>query len=281
MPRKPPFPDLLVDEPGSAPPLRGFSVGYEAGQWRHRLLADALGEYLPEFALTYKERRGFTDRSAVQLFKKAAALMYATDKYKKRGEFGELILHFLLAEAYGSEPAISKMFFKDAVNDTVKGFDCVHVIQADDGLELWLGEVKFYSDLQSAVDAAVVEIREHSKFDYLRSEFAAIMNKIDDSWPHAGALRAMIDRRTSLDQIVTRIRVPVLLTYDSAVVGAHSADGEPYPTAFREEVVAGHGLFAKRDLKSTLSVHLLLLPLKSKAELVEILQAKLVTWQNI
>ena len=34
--------------------------------------------------------------------------------------------------------AISKVFFKDSPNDTVKGFDAVHVVESLDGLELWL-----------------------------------------------------------------------------------------------------------------------------------------------
>ncbi|MEN3029932.1 Hachiman antiphage defense system protein HamA [Chromobacterium amazonense] len=37
--------------------------------------------------------------------------------------------------------AISKIYFKDAVNNTVKGFDAVHVLATQNGLELWLGEV--------------------------------------------------------------------------------------------------------------------------------------------
>jgi hypothetical protein len=275
------FPDLLVNEPAFVPPVGGISVGYESGSWRVRVLADALGDYLPEFALNYSERKAITDKSAMQFVRKAAALMYATDKYQKRGEFGELLLHFVLAELYGSQPAISKMFFKDATNDTVKGFDCVHIVEAADGLELWLGEVKFYADLQSAIDAVVTEIRNHSKVDYLRAEFAAIANKIDNSWPHAAELRQLIDRKTSLDHIVKRIRIPVLLTYDSDAVRANTTDADPYPRMFREEVLDGHTRFARRDLKTALSIHLLLMPLHTKSELVDLLQKKLVTWQNV
>jgi len=63
-----------------------------------------------------------------------------SDKYKKRGEIGELLLHVICREVFKTYPAITKYFYKDSANNTVKGFDAVHVVVGGDGLELWLGE---------------------------------------------------------------------------------------------------------------------------------------------
>jgi len=41
------------------------------------------------------------------------------DKYKRRGEFGELILHLLLRDYYSTIPLISKIYFKDTDGATV------------------------------------------------------------------------------------------------------------------------------------------------------------------
>jgi len=106
--------------------LLGLCANYEAGRWRAIEFADLLFDYLPEFALEYSELAQFNAGTGRRQLRKAALLMYASDKYKSRGEFGELLLHAACREIYRSEPAISKIFFKGAVNETVHGFDSVH-----------------------------------------------------------------------------------------------------------------------------------------------------------
>jgi hypothetical protein len=65
-------------------------------------------------------------------------LAASTDKYQKRGEIGELLLHVICREVFKTYPAITKYFYKDSSNNTVKGFDAVHVVVTKTGLELWL-----------------------------------------------------------------------------------------------------------------------------------------------
>ena len=43
----------------------------------------------------------------------AAKTVYTTEKYKKRGEFGELILHLILRDFFETVPLLSKIYFKD------------------------------------------------------------------------------------------------------------------------------------------------------------------------
>lgn len=83
-------------------------------------------------------------------------------------------------------PLISKIFFKDSPNDTVKGYDSVHVVEVPDGLDLWLGEVKFYDDAAGVARDVIKELHGHTRIDYLRTEFTAIWRKIDRSPPPAG-----------------------------------------------------------------------------------------------
>jgi hypothetical protein len=113
-------------------------------------LARHLIEWLPEFALTETEREGVRAHNAVALVGAAARSLYTSHNYERRGEVGELLLHIVLRQFFGAVPAISKVWFKDAANDTVKGFDAVHVVASESLLELWLGEVKFYSDVASS-----------------------------------------------------------------------------------------------------------------------------------
>jgi len=128
--------------------ISGLCVGYEQGVWRENAFADYVMDWLPEFSLNSKERENLNHANAVESLRKAARLVYKTEKFKNRGEFGEIFLHAAIRSVFDSIPAISKIYYKSSHNDTVKGFDCVHVVGPVDDLELWLGEVKFYNEIK-------------------------------------------------------------------------------------------------------------------------------------
>jgi hypothetical protein len=247
--------------------------------WRAKQLAQHLTEWLPEFALKFSEWEGLGSHNAIPLIRKAARAVYTSDKYQRRGELGELLLHALIRQVFDSMPAISKYFYKDANNDTVKGFDGVHVVAAADGLELWLGESKLYKDVRSAIKEALNDLAAHTKRDYLKNEFIAIGNKIDDGWDHANALREMIDSNRSLDNIVKRICIPVLVSYESAVIPKHDRISSEFEEQFRNEIEENWKTFSSGPLPTEFRVHLFLFPMKSKAELLDFFDAELKRWQ--
>ncbi len=268
-----------ASDPGTAG--IGLCVGYELGSWRTERFAEHLIEWLPEFALTFSELEALHSGNMVALLREAAKKIYATEKFEKRGEFGELILHAAIRQIYGSLPAISKIFYKTSRNDTVKGFDAVHVIVKDNSLELWLGEAKFYDDVHRAIRDVVKELKAHTERDYLRDEFALIAGKIDENWPHAQDLKKLISPNTSLDQIFTRVCIPVLLTYDSPCVASHKACSEAYCAEFEREVIGHYKTFCGKELPANVEIQLFLLPLSQKAELVAALDRRLRGLQSI
>ena len=218
-----PKPDRFLEPleryPDLDPPLNALCANFDGGEWRCAQLALHLIKWLPEFALKWSERTSFDSATGVAQLARAARLVYTTDKYGKRGEFGELLLHAVMRHEFGTEPAIAKLFFKDATNDTVKGFDAVHVVETPAAeLELWLGEVKFYTNISAAMNHVVAELQSHTERDYLKDEFVLIANKLDPKWPLTKRLKAALDYENApLDSIFERIRIPVLLTYDSSV----------------------------------------------------------------
>ena len=273
------FLDFLVHDLDLTPGLTGASVGYEQTIWRREQFADHILEWLPEFALSPKESASLRTNNAVTLIRKAARSIYATDKYRRRGEFGELILHILMRQVFHTIPAISKIYYKDSANDTIKGFDAVHVVNSRPELELWLGEAKFYRDIRAAIRDVVSELRVHTEGDYLRQEFALIGNKIDDDWPSSEALRDLIHQNRSLDEVFSRMCIPVLLTYDSAVVDRHQVVDDNYIADFTNEINRNYEHFRAAGLPPAITVHLFLLPLEQKAELVAALHERLRAWQ--
>lgn len=259
-------------------------AGFERGRWREQQLVEHTLEWLPEFALPYSELVDISYANAVRKITRAARSIYNSEKYKSRGEFGEIFLHIAIRQLYETIPAISKIFFKSSVNKTVEGFDSVHVVATDSTLELWIGETKFYASVRRAIADVTQEIVDHLHSDYLRDEFLLIQNKIDPAWPYADRLTKLLDENTSLDEVFDCSVIPVLLTYDSDAVGSYGGDNDEYKkelidefssaiSQFEEQLVAKY----ERAFTVTLpvTVHLILFPVSEKASLNKALDARL------
>lgn len=266
---------VVLDDVARRPGLTGICAGFELGSWRVQQLASVLFRSLPDFCLRYSECEGINADNAMERVVSAAKTIYQTEKFKSRGEFGELILHVVLKELFNTIPAISKIFFKDSVNNTVKGFDAVHVVPTNTGLQLWLGEVKFYQDINAAIDDVCKELDAHFEREYLRNEFLLIDRKIDDAWPHAKKLRTLMDENTSLDAVFEVVCVPVLLTYDSSVTGSSTQYSDQYVEAMKLELEKHYTRFKTKNNLTNVEVRLILLPLQEKKRLVSELHRKL------
>lgn len=277
-----PFLTIRCEDMLLSPTLTGWCAGYENGTWRRRQLAEHLIEWLPEFALRYSEWQGLKAHNAVRMFAKAAKSIYTSEKFKARGEFGEILLHAMIRQKFSTIPAISKYFYKDSNNDTVKGFDAVHVVTDGSDLELWLGEVKFYESLNDAISEIVTELKTHIASDYLRSEFAAITNKIDDSSPFSSKLKKLLDKNTSLDEIFARTCIPLLVTYDSTTLASHSQVSQQFDMDFRAEALGSYKKLSAKlpGLPKELRVHVLMFPLESKKALIKEMDEVLKSWQK-
>jgi hypothetical protein len=275
------FLEIIVHDITRTPGFTGLCAGYEQGAWRHDSFASHLMEWLPEFALNWAERKTIRDFNAIALIRRAADVVYTSEKYSKRGEFGELLLHVVMRQVFDTVPAISKIFYKSAQNETVKGFDAVHVVVNGDEIELWLGEAKFYDDINNAITDVSRELIEHTERDYLRGEFALITNKLDSKWPHSERLKKLISPNTSLDDVFSRVCIPVLLTYNSDTIAQHTSMSDKYREAVKKELLDFYDKFAKKDLPASLRIHLFLIPLGDKKLLVDELHKKLRAMQEI
>jgi hypothetical protein len=276
-----PFLTPIIHDLSTNPPIAALCAGYESGEWRGKAFADHVMEWLPEFSLSAEELRLFTPGTAVRLIKKAARLVYQTSTYKNRGEFGEIFLHIALRQIYDSIPAISKIYWKDSVNSTVKGFDAVHVVARGGALELWLGEVKFYEDGKKAIADVAVELVNHTKIDYLRNEFMLITNKLDSASQYFEALSLLLDPNTSLDNVFDSVCIPILITYESkAIRGSNKHDGA-YMSKIIAEVSELQKKFREKVPPGSLPIklHLFILPLHTKKVFVQALDNLLKEWQ--
>lgn len=281
-----PFLDLRIHDLSIEPGVTGVCAGYESKVWRHNQLSAHMMEWLPEFALTYEELQSLGSANAVRLLARAAQVIYntrtaSTTARGKRGEIGEILLHIAIRQVFGSVPAVSKFYFKDSANITVKGFDAIHIVQGLAGLELWAGEVKFYKDIAGAMRDAAAEIDTHLGRDYLRSEFALIENKICDSWPYAAELKQLLDRNTSLDKVFSCMVIPVFLSYESKVLSGHQSVTDQFRADIETELRAVHAAFAGKSLPTQVRIHVFLFPMHSKKDLVASFDRRLTACQAI
>ena len=88
-------------------------------------------------------------------------------------------------------------------------------------------------------------------------------------------MRRLLNEATTLDQVFDVLHVPVLLTYESKTVRDHLKSTTDYITKFRSEITAYHQRFVRLNPAKKVKVHLCLIPLKSKKELLDEFDARL------
>ena len=92
----------------------------------------------------------------------------------------------------------------------------------------------------------------------------------------------MLDPNTSLDTVFDQACIPVLLTYDSDVIAKYDENSDAYRAEIKAEFESLYDSFTKKLSDGVpLTVHLFLLPLKTKSELVDAFDEKLKKLQQI
>lgn len=267
--------DLVIEEKISESDFRAYHVGYEQNKFRLKPLVEIIIEVLPEFAHGYYQGKETPNTQIVSKLREAARRVYGTDDFKNRGEFGELILHLLLRDFHGTVPLISKIYFKDSPNITVKGFDGVHITIEPGKKKLWLGESKLYTDGIAGIGELAKDLEAHLQADYLRSEFSLIRPKLPADTPEIEYWRNLMDEHKNLDEILNGICIPMVCTYSSETIKNHNDVTDAYLKAFTDECRDLKKKFDDKKIKTNVEVLLLLLPISDKNELVSELDKRL------
>ncbi|MDD8061229.1 HamA C-terminal domain-containing protein [Shewanella metallivivens] len=208
-----------------------------------------------------------------------------TDKYLRRGEFGELILHLILRDHFNTIPLLSKIYFKDSLGHTVHGFDCVHI--DPDSKTLWLGESKLYLDPKRGLAELIKDIEEHFKVDYLESEFSLIAKKIKlfDNIPESEHWKKILSSSTKLKDKLNDIYIPLLCTYSCDLFDKYDDENEAdFIKEYESKIRSLKNYFDDKNnhpLKSKLKIIIVLLPVKCKKTLVKKLHNKLSLMQAL
>lgn len=273
--------DLVLEEVIGHLTLRAYSAGFDQNEFRLKPLVDVIAAVIPEFALGYHSGSSIPIPELRSKLKEAATRVYTTEKYKKRGEFGELILHLLLRDYFGSIPLVSKIWFKDTDNAVVHGFDGVHVVKNDVESQLWLGESKLYTNGKAGVKELAKDLVKHLENDYLRREFSLIATKLPEQDPEIEYWRELLHEHARLEDILNKVVIPMVCTYSSELYKSHNDNSQEFLDDFRAECLDLHKTFLDKKIDTEVDVILLLLPVPSKPELTGELDKRLKSMQSI
>lgn len=99
----------------------------------------------------------------------------------KYGFFGEVLLYCILCILHKANPLISKGYFYSPIeNAEPKGYDSYHIVESQNQLELWFGEVKFHASYSGGVKSALEKIDTALSDKYLNRNLMALPNHIQN-----------------------------------------------------------------------------------------------------
>ena len=301
--------------------LNIYYAGFDLGNFRYEELVNQLQRAIVDFAYGFHD--GILEQDYnIDILRESAKSLYSIkefqdarkiyleddseiddtieDKYLRRGEFGELILHLLLRDFHDALPLLSKIYLKDSYGHTVHGFDSVHIapdINNPSQYSLWFGESKLYHNGKTGVKELTKDIEEHFNAQYLRSEFALISKKqesfialdkfkdanrqeeykeflkLKDSWYDK------LDSRNKLEDILSSVTIPMLCTYSSDTFNKHTTEtSTEFIDDLANEIESIKQHFDDNvtiPIDTSLNIILFLFPVPSKKELVKLLHTKL------
>ncbi|TFI57684.1 DUF1837 domain-containing protein [Sphingomonas parva] len=256
------------------PPAAVYCAGFELAIWRCEALADHLIEWIADYALHEDELRVHHGNMYVRL-KEAAARIYSSAIYAQRGEIGEIVLHAICREFFGTIPFAPRVFYLTSSNDVVKSFDMVHVRYPESGPELWLGEAKFYQDGVDGARAAVKSLTDHIERGFLQNEKLILGPQVSKSVPEYQRIRNLLSVQTSLDELFKTAIFPIGIASESVATSSAASICQEYASALHLEVAEMSKVIAASGLPQKVRIVLIHLPLGSKQKLADAFDARL------
>lgn len=257
---------------------------FEDTEWRYPKFQNYLWDNVALTALSQRERSALIDQSHSSLVAAARNLRLTdNDEVGQGSEIAEVFLYGLMRHRFGALPVVPKIFYKQNTQDNAKGADSVHIVVSGNDFTLWFGEAKFYNSIaDSRLDAVVTSVLSSLSTDKLKKENAIITNVSDlDAMPISSDLRdkikAALDNRESIDNLKSRIHIPILLLHECAT----TAGTKELSAKYKEEMASFHkeraeAYFSKQLAKAgavhkyeDLHFHIILFPVPSKKTIVD------------
>lgn len=141
----------------------------------------------------------------------------------KQGFFGEALLYTVLLSCFGAGTLICRgRLFNPSSRGETPGYDAFHIIEQQDEINLWFGEVKFYMDYKAAIKSVVESMKKSLSLEYLHTNLMAIINHED--YLHSAKMASILTNwkengfLVTLDDLINKENIklvyPALIIYD-------------------------------------------------------------------
>jgi len=148
----------------------------------------------------------------------------------KLGFYGEALLYSVLKIFYNNDTLVCRGYFYDIQKKSeVTGYDCFHLIQNTDNLELWFGETKFYQDGIAAAKSVFNNISKAISDDYLiDTNFVTILQSKGNIEDKNSKIYEILTKweKSLITNLVDELNAnkiklvyPILITYDQKTSG--------------------------------------------------------------
>jgi len=265
---------LYFDDSGN-PVSNICCAGFELQAWRCVPFAEHLIEWLPEYALP-EDELDVTHANIYVKLRNAAIRVYTSEKYKTRGEAGEIALHAACRDYFDTLPISPRVFYKSASNDVVKAFDMVHArFPQIGGVELWLGESKLYADTKQGITEALKSVKEHLDQGFLKEQKLLIGPQIPKGTPRYQEIMELFQPQTSLDKFISAGVFVIGILATSGACRAAKIIDDKYKAALEKEFTTLIDALTKSGLTKRIRVTLLYIPLADKEAFVTAFDTKL------
>jgi hypothetical protein len=249
-----------------------YHLTYESGFYRQNDLVKIIRDTVLHFALTPQELAQVNAETLAKLQTRAWKRISDRPKEKK-GDYGELLLFLILEVFYPARKVITKVRLRSSLKDEIKGYDCAHFSIDDGDICLWLGEAKFHQEFGTAIFKAISSINEHLSDQVIKDELTILeSNNTEIAEEDRQMLEDYLNSGISLDQM--KFKIPVLITYDSSVVGSHKEICTAFTNELSTELENKYKIIDGKDInvKANIEVHFILVPLKAIKEIKEQLE---------
>jgi hypothetical protein len=276
-----PFFIRLDVKAGEKPRLDLPCAGYDGSDWRAKGFVNHLISWLPDYALDNEQLKQFSHASAWEQFREAAIRIYTTKYSEMRGEIGEICLHAICRRHFNTFPLVPRVFYLSSSNEVVKGFDLVHYrLPENEKIELWLGESKFYKDRKAAIAAAIHSVKLHLSHGFLKNDKLIIGPQIPSSTPRYAEIRGLFKDNTPIDQLKAKAVFPIGIFAESEAVSGNTSHTEAYLKSVALELEELATAVTSSGLADDVSIVLIYVPLRTKAEIINSFDMKLKAIQD-
>lgn len=273
--------------------LCGIANDFENGAWRYDKLVRFLMDNLVDTALSAEEKEALTTNAYTMMQRAISRLKSLRNKsdgkYNSGGEIGEIMLYGIMSRYYHALPVVPKIFNKQNNNVPAYGADSVHILVEKDkngkecDFSVWLGESKFYKNVDEAIEDAISSLDQHIEKDALKKENSIIIGggNIKNYVRNETLQKSITDFLdldiNSTDEYVKKLHIPILIMYECKI----TRESKKYSNEYIENVrckMRSHAekYFAKQksrleaafDKYDCVNFHLILFPFPEKEKIL-------------